>query len=243
MRLVLGHAWLNLWDKHMTTGRINQVTCRHDEWLHHCAEQTEKGCCKPAPTPSPGDTWPTNAGRKSSDLLSLAQEMAPNSLISSGARGPPQKSDNFACPANTTLVICDPKRDEMSQYTENKVHPDTTLCSRIHGILEQIRGFADNLGSTLTGLAMRDKGETGRKVSPFCPACPAKLRDPESPISQKQYQRNPEERQAEFCASPSPLFAHREQECLTWRFWEATFYEVRPITPGMTPSVISDIPS
>ena len=25
-RLVLGHAWLNLWDKHMTTGRINQVT-------------------------------------------------------------------------------------------------------------------------------------------------------------------------------------------------------------------------
>ena len=32
--LILGHAWLNLWDKHMTTGRINQVirnmkcTCR-----------------------------------------------------------------------------------------------------------------------------------------------------------------------------------------------------------------------
>jgi len=23
---VLRHAWLNLWDKHMTTGRINQVT-------------------------------------------------------------------------------------------------------------------------------------------------------------------------------------------------------------------------
>ena len=22
---ILGHAWLNLWDKHMTTGRINQV--------------------------------------------------------------------------------------------------------------------------------------------------------------------------------------------------------------------------
>ena len=27
MRLVLRHAWLNLWDKHMTTGRINQITC------------------------------------------------------------------------------------------------------------------------------------------------------------------------------------------------------------------------
>ena len=26
MRLVLRHAWLNLWDKHMTTGRINQVS-------------------------------------------------------------------------------------------------------------------------------------------------------------------------------------------------------------------------
>ena len=24
----LRHAWLSLWDKHMTTGRINQVTCR-----------------------------------------------------------------------------------------------------------------------------------------------------------------------------------------------------------------------
>ena len=27
MRLVLRHAWLNLWDKHMATGRINQITC------------------------------------------------------------------------------------------------------------------------------------------------------------------------------------------------------------------------
>ena len=26
MRPVLGHAWLNLWDKHMATGRINQIT-------------------------------------------------------------------------------------------------------------------------------------------------------------------------------------------------------------------------
>ena len=25
-KLILRHAWLNLWDKHMTTGRINQVT-------------------------------------------------------------------------------------------------------------------------------------------------------------------------------------------------------------------------
>ncbi len=25
---ILRHAWLNLWDKHMTTGRINQVSYR-----------------------------------------------------------------------------------------------------------------------------------------------------------------------------------------------------------------------
>ena len=27
---ILRHAWLNLWDKHMTTGRINQVTILSD---------------------------------------------------------------------------------------------------------------------------------------------------------------------------------------------------------------------
>ena len=36
--LKLRHAWLSLWDKHMTTGRINQVTCvdliSHKENLH-----------------------------------------------------------------------------------------------------------------------------------------------------------------------------------------------------------------
>jgi hypothetical protein len=26
---ILRHAWLNLWDKHMTTGRINQVSYKH----------------------------------------------------------------------------------------------------------------------------------------------------------------------------------------------------------------------
>ena len=29
--LILRHAWLNLLDKHMTTGRINQVTTIRDE--------------------------------------------------------------------------------------------------------------------------------------------------------------------------------------------------------------------
>ena len=33
---ILRHAWLNLWDKHMTTGRINQVTvlsgCHRAHW-------------------------------------------------------------------------------------------------------------------------------------------------------------------------------------------------------------------
>ncbi len=34
---ILRHAWLNLWDKHMTTGRINQVTTfqMHHKMQHH----------------------------------------------------------------------------------------------------------------------------------------------------------------------------------------------------------------
>ena len=35
---ILRHAWLNLWDKHMTTGRINQVTTIQflpNEWQNH----------------------------------------------------------------------------------------------------------------------------------------------------------------------------------------------------------------
>ena len=33
--LILRHAWLNLWDKHMTTGRINQVTW----WRTQCGRK------------------------------------------------------------------------------------------------------------------------------------------------------------------------------------------------------------
>ena len=35
LRLVLRHAWLNLWDKHMTTGRINQVARLFKQWDNH----------------------------------------------------------------------------------------------------------------------------------------------------------------------------------------------------------------
>ena len=33
--LILRHAWLNLWDKHMTTGRINQVSKNQSPALTH----------------------------------------------------------------------------------------------------------------------------------------------------------------------------------------------------------------
>ena len=33
--LILRHAWLNLWDKHMTTGRINQVSKNQFSMLSH----------------------------------------------------------------------------------------------------------------------------------------------------------------------------------------------------------------
>ena len=43
--LILRHAWLNLWDKHMTTGRINQVTWWRKHWgaeadLNESSERT-----------------------------------------------------------------------------------------------------------------------------------------------------------------------------------------------------------
>ena len=36
----LRHAWLNLWDKHMTTGRINQITILH----RHTTPKVQSGC-------------------------------------------------------------------------------------------------------------------------------------------------------------------------------------------------------
>ena len=43
---ILRHAWLSLWDKHMTTGRINQVTI---VWQLHCPRPLLSGR-KPVPT-------------------------------------------------------------------------------------------------------------------------------------------------------------------------------------------------
>ena len=37
---ILRHAWLNLWDKHMTTGRINQVTTIHLLWIQSITTAT-----------------------------------------------------------------------------------------------------------------------------------------------------------------------------------------------------------
>ena len=37
---ILRHAWLNLWDKHMTTGRINQVTILKN--LRTCSQAQKK---------------------------------------------------------------------------------------------------------------------------------------------------------------------------------------------------------
>jgi hypothetical protein len=50
---ILRHAWLNLWDKHMTTGRINQVTflserprrcVREGNWIHPGSEELNTLC-------------------------------------------------------------------------------------------------------------------------------------------------------------------------------------------------------
>src|SRR5436190_3855727 len=53
---ILTHAWLNLWDKHMTTGRINQVA--HRTRHRHCdapcdhAHRGRKSKVNPASRPS-----------------------------------------------------------------------------------------------------------------------------------------------------------------------------------------------
>ena len=43
---ILRHAWLNLWDKHMTTGRINQVAYRK-RWGFICMNTLIKRCPLP----------------------------------------------------------------------------------------------------------------------------------------------------------------------------------------------------
>jgi hypothetical protein len=39
---ILRHAWLNLWDKHMTTGRINQVTFVGDNRNKHICTDKQR---------------------------------------------------------------------------------------------------------------------------------------------------------------------------------------------------------
>ena len=47
---ILRHAWLNLWDKHMTTGRINQVCKRKTEKKRKRATEQQAGS-RPLPPP------------------------------------------------------------------------------------------------------------------------------------------------------------------------------------------------
>ena len=44
---ILRHAWLNLWDKHMTTGRINQVTTFHGLFSEPCTRYSELAKANP----------------------------------------------------------------------------------------------------------------------------------------------------------------------------------------------------
>ena len=56
-RAVLRHAWLNLWDKHMTTGRINQIDI-FPLILHSRPEWMVCVCgCRRAPAPHTELQW------------------------------------------------------------------------------------------------------------------------------------------------------------------------------------------
>ena len=47
---ILRHAWLSLWDKHMTTGRINQVTTARHRGAHYPTNNVQLPCPS-APSP------------------------------------------------------------------------------------------------------------------------------------------------------------------------------------------------
>ena len=69
---ILRHAWLSLWDKHMTTGRINQVTTAGRGSAHPTT-----GASPPLGTLPPGAGCPRLPNRPSLSVFSLAKPPAP----------------------------------------------------------------------------------------------------------------------------------------------------------------------
>ena len=54
---ILRHAWLNLWDKHMTTGRINQVTFHRSVLSKTLRKRIEKRTTKKVCSPKTSTIW------------------------------------------------------------------------------------------------------------------------------------------------------------------------------------------
>ena len=62
---ILTRAWLNLWDKHMTTGRINQVLSSNRE---KTSTHTQRMCTLPQPNPKTPFSFPTSYKETSSPI-------------------------------------------------------------------------------------------------------------------------------------------------------------------------------
>ena len=98
--LILTHAWLNLWDKHMTTGRINQITTFAEgrnpsqcNYVYFFCIKMRFFCDLPAPW---GLAW-----SESYILLAAAAEAHPLKELLSHCDKGPLKDDSLIVGQNT----------------------------------------------------------------------------------------------------------------------------------------------
>ena len=84
--LILRHAWLNLWDKHMTTGRINQIT---PSALRAGCENIPIACVAHVFS---SKKYPTGGA--------TAAVYFPSKEVSTRRRAPPMASEVLALPSN-----------------------------------------------------------------------------------------------------------------------------------------------
>ena len=102
-RFILRHAWLNLWDERMTTGRINQVA------IHSPAHTEELGMCLTM-------QWKTSHCRRlRSDTIIIAQQLEaawafrlpstiPPAQVVKASASTPQKGSKPLLPQHKRLI-------------------------------------------------------------------------------------------------------------------------------------------
>ena len=115
-RLILRHAWLNLWDKHMTTGRINQVLSQ---------EQTAKSLSTLSHQTmfSAADAYTSDAGRPVAFAFSStnsAWHLSSERLFVNLLVAEAHKFPSTSRPSATDLAIWKHKASEATLPLRNK---------------------------------------------------------------------------------------------------------------------------